>query len=72
VPPENAVELPASASDEDAAVPSTQGAYLKNPIAGREMLTPIEVFRAISILAAMLEADEYRVALEGRKGPDGQ
>jgi hypothetical protein len=65
------VILPSSASDEEPDTSSSAEAYLKNPIAGKEFLTPVEALRGASILLAMLEADEYRVKLEARRGPCG-
>jgi hypothetical protein len=71
MPPKENIALPASASDEEPDTSSSGEAYLKNPIAGKEFLSPVEALRGASILLAMLEADEYRVKLEARRGPCG-
>jgi hypothetical protein len=63
------VTLPLSASDEQP-IASSAEAYLKNPIAGREYLSPLEVVDAISLLSAMLVGDErYRLEMQGRARP---
>jgi hypothetical protein len=46
------------------------GAYIRNPIADKGLLTPYEAVDAISLLAAMLVADErYRKTLDVRRAP---
>jgi|WetSurMetagenome_2_1015567.scaffolds.fasta_scaffold653073_1 hypothetical protein len=66
------VDLPASAADDEPALIIPEAAYLRNPIAGKDMLTPAEAVDAIALLATMLKCDDvYRAQLEARKVPDG-
>jgi len=71
------MDLPKSACDderitEQAGVIDTGDAYIRNPITGREMLTPMEALNAISVLSATLISDErYRGILASREVPDG-
>ena len=54
-------------------VPENPGAYIRNPIAGKDKLTPYEVVDAISLLSSILVADDrYRSDLTARKAPDGR
>jgi len=68
-------KLPASAADAKPPIrhPMAQtpgDAYIVNPIAGQEKLTPIDALRAIGILAATLESDEiHHDVLINRKAP---
>ena len=67
------MNLPPSAADARPGrlIVDSGDAYLRNPIAGREMLTPYEAVDAISLLAATLVADErYRGVLYNRKAPE--
>lgn len=71
---DRSVALPSSASDDDdqESTVNLADAYLKNPIAEKSMLTPIEAIDAISLLSAMLLGDErYRLMLANRKAPCG-
>jgi hypothetical protein len=66
------VDLPGSAADLDASPAPDLGAYLRNPIADKPMLTPAEAVKAIAMLATMLEADDtYRAQIAAREVPDG-
>ncbi len=73
--PDSPVRIPGSAADSRPPLrhPMAEApgeAYLKNPIAGREFLTPYEAVDAISVLSATLVADErYREILYNRKAP---
>lgn len=66
------VDLPTSASDEDPVMIAPEQAYIRNPIADKAMLTPLEALDAAALLLANLKVDEvYRAQLEARKVPDG-
>jgi hypothetical protein len=61
---EGPITLPSSASDTGAAVES-RGAIIRNPIAGRPMLTRAQAIDAISLISATLVADDrHRAILE--------
>jgi hypothetical protein len=74
--PDNHIRIPASAADSRPPLrhPMAQApdeAYIVNPIAGQEKLTPIDALRAIGVLAATLEADEiHHEVLRNRKAPE--
>jgi hypothetical protein len=69
-PLEASIAFPPSASDEQPSSAGSADAYLRNPIAGCPLLTPYEAIDAISLLSAMLIADErYRIALRARTAP---
>lgn len=65
--------LPRNANrDAPAIVRQGPTAYLRNPIAGQDMLSPEQVVDAISLLSSILVADNrYREVLAARKAPDG-
>ncbi len=68
-------KLPPSSADAVPGKPAAEPeeAYIVNPIAGSERLTPVEALDAISILSATLLADErYRAALESRRPYGGE
>lgn len=66
------LQLPGSASDLSALPAGGTalglGAYIRNPVADRPMLTPVEAMEAVSILSATLCADErFRTIQAGRR-----
>jgi len=65
--------LPRSANrDAPAVMRQGPAAYLRNPIAGLDMMSPDQVVDAISLLSSILVADNrYRQVLASRKAPDG-